>query len=199
MAESDVTIMVAWVTPLSLPLQCTTIHTSIIKHRWLCTAHQGTRGTLPSELLKWGGLVLRGGLGPGEWWPRQGNLAGRGGGGWRRRVGIFPATHAAIGGTHCSLWGETAVMTGGREGKGNRAERELKRTHFCMGITARSLSTDFQDSPTQGPPLLGYRHAQSSMCWAPISAHTATRLLIFFKSQLVFTGTLPTLAANQFL
>lgn len=126
-----------------------------------------------------------------------GNLAGREGGGWRKWVGIFPVIHAAAGGTHYSLWGETAVP-GEREGKGKKRTEENAFLSICPEYSKRSANK-LLGLPNSRITVRDDGHIQS-----PCAKHTSLSTLLptfsfffLFLRQLVFTGSLPTLAANQ--
>lgn len=73
----------------------------------------------------------------------SGNLAGRGGGGWRKWVGIFPVIHAAAGGTHYSLWGETAVP----------GEREEENWRECISFYLPWLQQEVRQQTSGAPQL----------------------------------------------
>lgn len=70
--------------------------------------------------------------------------------------------HAAAGATHCSLGGEAAVMTGGREraeGR-NRTEEDL----FLFGDYSKKSANRLLGLPNSRIPLPGHGHTQSPMC-----------------------------------
>lgn len=162
--------MSASVVPFSSPLQFTTLQTFITEDRWLCTANQDTWGVLLSVHLKMGGLDLREGAEPGEWWHRQWQPCWQRG--WRVKevLGDLPS-HACCSWSNPLLSWRRGCSDDWGKGKGRGQKQNWGGLISAWGLQQEVCQQTSGTPQLEDPPTRPWAHPKPHVLSTPLSPH----------------------------